>query len=827
MRANAWLKMAEAVPLQIHLLLRGVESLNDLDTTRLASATLSVSARRVIIKKTERWVAVTWKRGGAGCEVSIALPLVVLTADNLTHIRTGIPKMLNDKGWLTGGETAPDARPVREDGWSKPAIYTVIANSNEVAPHCSFKDWMMKEKELVSRARKGAYEGGPYSLWSPSEYSSYKLKDTQNPNKVMKSNDLVALVEEYMDAASSVVPPLTTLKSTRDRSYENYPYIFESLLKVIVEGDKGALRSSLVWMDITSVAASIPSYSGLERIDGAISSLFTKSEREELNLSYASILARHKRAGLAIATRKPSLRVETMMEHASRINEKAWEEWRIRWVDEILDLLYHKQESGESGMARLFSRLYRGRCLYDVSTRSWWVFDNESNCWLKGAIDPEVMRCELQNALLNKIDAIVSSPDADKDLLANLETCERGVNKKTGKGGRESIKTEMQDVLYTNDFSSLVDRHYDSFPLINCCIEVVESVGKREVVIRPHRKQDYNTRVAGVMYDPTLSWDHPDVKEVMEFYRRFISDDETRECILLWAGSLLWRGNRDRIILYLIGEGGEGKGAFLETLSCLDRFVGRIKGTAIYGNEKGAGAADTEFMALKRAALGVIEEIEGGRTGRVTEVKAISGGGPLPLRDIWKQEEDVDSTAKLLIVGNAEIHWPQDRAMEDRLCLVRCGARFSPDAPRDPALQEQQKHYLSDPLYSKKLSEKAHATMWILVEYLKKYVSLPHLPRSAKCREWTAKYWETQNIYRTFLNSSYTFVKGAYVSHNKLLADAARYFAHSNYRKEYNRDSLITFIKNELGIREKGASIDVSGYDMEKMLVYGITSEIA
>lgn len=828
--------MAEAVPLQINLLLKDVEALADLDTTRLASAMYKTSGGRVNFKKHEIYSAVTWQRTDEGVIAAVASPLIRVTSDNLMHISSGMRDWVS-KHWYPGCELVPDTRPSEAGGWSDPIVYGKITNSNSVAHHVKATQWLGDGEVKRNKKAKAYLHGNPYSLWDPDEYETYNVKKTENPAKIAKSNEFARELEINADACSAVVAPLSSLDSITHEDFENYTGIFHSMLRIIGESTimdspdptvTVGLRSPMLWMDVVSVAACLQGGLGMEEIETVISSLFSKQEREDLHISYNSLLTRYKRARRIMSTTsRASLGVETMMEHAERLNPKSWGEWRKAWVDETLDLIYLKQESTLSGTARVLSRLIRGSCLYDVATRSWFVFDSVRNCWKKGMIEPKMMRFRLKTAFSNKIRDVISSNNADKDLLSNLEACERSLDKKTGKGGRDTIKSELTEMLYSQCFEDIRDKNYDAFPLNNCCIEVVENAGKRDVAIRPHRKQDYNTKVAGVEYDASLSWDSPDVKEVMDFYRKFLPDEETRECVLLWAGSLLWRGNRDRIILYLIGqEGGNGKGAFHETLnSALGAFSKKIKATTIYGYEKGSGSADTDLVALENAALGTIEEVESNRVGRVATLKSISGGGDLPLRPIWGEERSVENTAKLLIIGNKYIHWSEEQAMKDRLCFIRTDTRFSDEAPSDPKQQEKDRHYMSDPLYSKKLAELSHATIWILVEYLKKYVTLTHLPRSAKSKEWSSEYWRTQNIYRNFMNHNYVPVKGAYIPYNTLVQTAKRHFSSSIHRSEYSGEGLLAFIKGEYGIRPPGSGPDVTGYDQERHQLHGFSSE--
>lgn len=275
----------------------------------------------------------------------------------------------------------------------------------------------------------------------------------------------------------------------------------------------------------------------------------------------------------------------------------------------------------------------------------------------------------------------------------------------------------------------------------------------------------------------------------------------------------------------MIGGGGNGKTTFfLKLLSIIREFIATLKASAFYSFEKHAASADTEFMALKGAAIGLVEEIEPGKTGKVTMAKNVSGGGRIPLRGIFQAEEIVESTAKLLFVGNHVLHWPEDTAMVDRLFLVECTSRFSKEAPSDPADQEREHHYPMDPSFSSKLDDLAPAILWILVEYLKKYVADGRLPASEKIAEASKNYWLTQNIYREFMDLFYLPTEGVHISTNELLKAAGIHFHKHRNGREYTTASFMKYIVGTYGLYDAESDVK-KGYDESKGVIYGLSKK--
>jgi phage/plasmid-associated DNA primase len=815
--------------------LRQKNDLTSLDRTRLARLLYEASALRLVYKSGETWVGLTYKKGHEVI-ATICAPCITSTPDNIRNIKRSYIEKAERCGYF--GEEPGDVTLIDNEmpshsktmakNWEDPVIFGKIMNSNLPAEELSSLEWFTMSTGDVKRNRKGeAYreEGSRvpngFLLWDEDQYKTYACKKPTDPNKLSSTNTVAKELDIKVDVCSGdlpVVDCVSSSKSKRELVFEDVKELFLELLTKIVEVKTEEID---VWIDCVRIAASLHDTAILGEVCNSLTLVFGKDKRLQLGLDPASIEKKYENSGQDIFKDKLHIGFETLAEHLERISYSDYATWKNAWLNKSLDSIYLKREQAIVGVAMLATRYMRGSILFDESTARgiWYGYDDVRKKWCKKEPNAETLR-ELKGIITDKAAGIAKDPAHNQDLLTLLRNSAELV---ATNSNRTKLLKEMKDIIKISGFSSFIDKNYNIIPLANCCVEVLEFGDKRQVSIRPHKKQDYTTKVVPISYK-SYSWDHPDVVWVMNFYRQFIPDEETLEFVLHWCGSCMWRGNRDRCILQLHGGGGNSKTAFVTTLEVLCDLVAKIKASAFYSYEKSAGSADTEFIALKDAAIGIIEEIEPGKTGRVAVAKNLSGGGKLPLRAIFQAEEKIDSTAKLLFVSNNLLHWPEDPAMVDRIHNVECVSRFSQSAPADPEDQKKENHYPDDPLFSSKLIERSSAIIWIFVEYLKSYLELGRLPKSTKVTEDTARYWREQNIYRIFVDSTFTRGDG-HISQNEFLHSASTYFHRHPSGKEFNRERLMSYIQGELGFCDSKSEIKI-GHDVSRGIIFGISRKL-
>lgn len=153
------------------------------------------------------------------------------------------------------------------------------------------------------------------------------------------------------------------------------------------------------------------------------------------------------------------------------------------------------------------------------------------------------------------------------------------------------------------------------------------------VSLRPHERGDLISKLAEVTYDPEArcpKWD--------AFLARFQPDAAQRSFLQTAAGRGLLGGASTQCLIFLWGDGANGKSAFTETLAqLLGAYAGRLKPESISGlTETSGDKATPDFARLAGRRFVAISELPRGVPLREGLIKTMTGGEPMPVRHLNK-----------------------------------------------------------------------------------------------------------------------------------------------------------------------------------------------
>ena len=201
---------------------------------------------------------------------------------------------------------------------------------------------------------------------------------------------------------------------------------------------------------------------------------------------------------------------------------------------------------------------------------------------------------------------------------------------------------------------------------------------------RPHRRQDYITKSTAC----GAGGDCPQWRAFLD--RITAGDQELQRYLQRVSGYCLTGSIREQVMFFLYGDGNNGKGLFVNTLTAiwLDYAVVAPMETFI---ECHGERHPTELAHLRGARLVTAQETEQGRRWSETKLKALTGGDPIPARFMRGDFFTYMPEFKLLITGN---HKPSlrsvDVAIRRRLHLIPFVVTI-PKQERDPELFDKLK----------------------------------------------------------------------------------------------------------------------------------------
>jgi P4 family phage/plasmid primase-like protien len=223
-------------------------------------------------------------------------------------------------------------------------------------------------------------------------------------------------------------------------------------------------------------------------------------------------------------------------------------------------------------------------------------------------------------------------------------------------------------------------RDFDADPWALCCPNGV--VDLRTGKLRPHRRSDLHSRVAGVAYEP----DAP-----RGAFERFLlsvasgSQDPAAwvRFVQRWFGYCLSGDVREQVFVYGWGAGSNGKGTLLRAIA---RAMGDYVQTAPPGLlevQEGGERHPVELADLVGARLVTIHEVEARKQLAESRVKTLTGCDTIRARRLNQDFFEFDPVAKFMATGNAR---PKIRGTDQgiwrRLLLLPFAACFAD--PSDP-----------------------------------------------------------------------------------------------------------------------------------------------
>jgi putative DNA primase/helicase len=192
----------------------------------------------------------------------------------------------------------------------------------------------------------------------------------------------------------------------------------------------------------------------------------------------------------------------------------------------------------------------------------------------------------------------------------------------------------------------------------------------------------------------------------------------------------------EHAMFFLYGEGGNGKGIFLNTIQAVMGDYGKVASMEAFTESK-FDRHPTDMAMLHGARMVFAQETESGRAWAESRIKSLTGGDPITARYMRQDFFTYIPKFKLLISGN---HMPKlrnvDEAMRRRLYLLPFTRTFK-GKDRDP--------HLADKL----LPEYGGILQWIVdgaVAYQQDGLNPPGVVIAA-----TTKYFESEDFFQQWL----------------------------------------------------------------------------
>lgn len=380
-------------------------------------------------------------------------------------------------------------------------------------------------------------------------------------------------------------------------------------------------------------------------------------------------------------------------------------------------------ECSELGNATLLARMNKSTVRYDYGSKSWLVRDGD---YWRPDNDGEMAR-KMCRASVRRKKVAEALPDTEPQPMQEARREQIAWAKASNSSRIIKNSVELAGTLkdlfippnQLDQDSLVIGTHAGVFDL---------TTGKK---IKPAANVFISkmTAVAPAPIEDCPYW--------KDFLRKLTKDDPAAMGYLKrLAGYSLTGETREQSLVWFIGEGGGGKGTFLDTLLNIfglgERgYAHSMRVEALVMNRH--DVHPTELLDLKGKRLVVTSETYPGRIWNGALLKKLSGGDPITARRVHQDSTTFIPTHKLLFMGNDEpVLEEVGEAERRRYQIFPCDVRFKD--PSDPEFNPSVDH-VRDRGFSEKLrKEYPYILRWVMngtLEWLQVGLDPPPLVLSA------------------------------------------------------------------------------------------------
>lgn len=208
----------------------------------------------------------------------------------------------------------------------------------------------------------------------------------------------------------------------------------------------------------------------------------------------------------------------------------------------------------------------------------------------------------------------------------------------------------------------------------------------RTATLRPHRREDYITKLVPVAYDPAAA-----CPTFLAFLNTIFRGRATLiDYVQHWAGYSLTGDTREQALLLCHGTGANGKTTLMQALTgVLADYAATLAAETLLARKGDAGLIMNDLATLQGARFAVVVESDMGRRLSEALVKTITGGEPLKVKRLYADVYAITPTFKLWLGTN---HKPvirgTDKGIWRRMKLVPFDVVI-PEAEQDHQLLEK------------------------------------------------------------------------------------------------------------------------------------------
>ena len=233
---------------------------------------------------------------------------------------------------------------------------------------------------------------------------------------------------------------------------------------------------------------------------------------------------------------------------------------------------------------------------------------------------------------------------------------------------------------------------------------------------------DYLRRQLPIPY-VRFELDDPRVAKMLDFFVKLFPQEDLRDYFMSEMSEIFWGGNRDKIAMFWIGKGNNGK-SVLQIL--IEKMIGnlgtKLSTSVLTSKRTQQGNATPEIAGLRGRIWAMMEELNPSEEIESGTLKHFTGNDTLTARNLYGNPFEFQPRFKLAIAANSFPNFKSpDEATWDRVRVIPFMSCFV-NADQAPATLEEQmrlKRFPKNPNITAEFPEMAVVLAWYLLELFK------------------------------------------------------------------------------------------------------------
>lgn len=371
---------------------------------------------------------------------------------------------------------------------------------------------------------------------------------------------------------------------------------------------------------------------------------------------------------------------------------------------------------------------------------------------------------------------------------------------------KKNIMDECAKLFYIDKFEESLDDNKDILGFNNGIFDLVNGV------LRDGTPDDRITLTTD--YDfIELSMEHEKVKEVDNFFKKIMLEDDMREYLYLLIASYLEGHIRQQHLVLWTGSGSNGKSSCTDLIKYTFGQYYDVLPVTVLTRKRGSSSNATPELANKRGVRFIaLQEPECDDQIYVGYMKELTGGDWIMARPLYKEPFRFKPQFKLVIPCNKLPNIPSDDGGTwRRLRVTPWESKFVDGTPIGP------NEFVKDFTLGEKIKTWNQAFIWILLRiYFPIYVANQNqIKEPAKVTKHTDEYKMKSDQYLLYLRDNYDLSNNSF--DNKILIKEI-YVHFQTWFKENAPKGTTCPIKNEFVEYFKNKPL----YKVDSKFIYGL-----